>query len=116
MTIEQREIILAKVEELMARGSYKNVEISKEINCSIPTAQSYKEAIQTRWKLSKNCDYDLARAEIMENLHEVEKGLWEAFKLADNSNARVGSMNALLEVQKQKAFLCGVNKVMSKDS
>lgn len=47
----------------------------------------------------------------MEKTGELEEGYWEAVKNADNSSAKVGALNGILEVQKFQAMISGISKV-----
>lgn len=114
--MDKREKRLSKVEEMMARGVAKVSLIAQEIKVSIPTARTYVSVIQARWRESDNHNFELVRADILEKLKEAEGGIWEVFDTADNSSAKVGAMNTLIEIQKQKAFVCGITKIMGDKS
>lgn len=111
-TLEEREVVLAKVEALMVRGVQRAFEIAQQVKCSLPTADSYIRAIRTRWQASGNEDFSRMRIELVEKSKELEAGYWELAKNGDNSSAKVGALNGILAVQKYQAFLAGINQVM----
>lgn len=111
LTLEQREIKLVEVELMMLKGTLSASKIASRIGCSVPTAQSYIEAIQTRRGASKGYELEKMRLGLIEKTGELEEGYWEAVKTADNSSAKVGALNGILEVQKFQAMISGVSKV-----
>lgn len=113
LNLVAREEALAKVEALMAKGVSRGSEIAKKVKCSIPTANIYKEAILKRWELEKGNDFVGMKGQQIVKSKELERGCWEAFKTADNSSAKVGALNTLLEVHKYQAWLAGMNKVLN---
>jgi hypothetical protein len=112
-TLEKREEELVKVELLMLKGTQNNSVIAKKIGCSANTAGEYVKAVQARWRSLKSDDFGKMRAELIEKSRKVEGALWETFKDADNSNAKVGALNAIIEVQKFQAWLAGITKIMN---
>lgn len=112
LTLEEREVVLVKVESMMAKGTQKIGDIAREVGCSIPTAKEYMDAIRTRWEEMDGRDFTGMRAELLAKSKELEAGYWKEIERGDNSSARVGALNGILEVQKHQAFLVGIKKIM----
>jgi len=112
-TLEQREEELVKVELLMLKGTQNSSLIARKIGSSANTAGDYVKAVQARWRSLKNDDFVKMRVELIEKSRETERALWEVFKNGDNSNAKVGALNAIIEVQKFQAWLAGVERVLN---
>lgn len=109
ININKRQEELVEVELMMLRGIQSASKIAKQINCSIPTAQSYVNAVRARWKALNGDDLAQMRIELVERSRETENGSWETFETADNSSAKVGALKILLEVQKFQAWLVGLD-------
>lgn len=112
LTLEQREVILVKVESLMAKGIQSAGEIVREVGCSIPTAREYIKAIHTRWQAEEGQGFVGMRGELLSKTRRLEQAYWEKSVSADNTSAGVGALNGILEIHKFQAFITGVDKVM----
>ena len=51
------------------------------------------------------------RIDLIERSRELEESYWETCKTADNSSAKVGALNGILEVHKHQAWLVGLTKI-----
>lgn len=109
LDINKRQEKIVEVELLMLKGTQNASKIAKQIKCSIPTAQTYINAVRISWKALNGDDLAQMRIELVEKSREVESGYWEAFQNADNSSAKVGALNGVLNTQKFQSWLVGLD-------
>ena len=112
LTMEEREEMLSRTEELMAKGIQRPARLAKELGVSFDSAKNYMGAIQTRWKVSKSHEIDITRAELIEKLKEAEIELWKSLNQCDNDSARVGCINAITKIAEYRAWLSGITKIL----
>lgn len=109
LSLEDREKKLVEVELLMIGGIQNASKIAKQLNCSVPTAQSYVNAVRARWRALGGDDLGEMKIDLIERSRELESGYWEAFRSGDNSSAKVGALNGILTVQKFQGWLVGMD-------
>lgn len=110
--MEEREEMLSKTEELMAKGIQRPSKLARELGVSFDSAKNYMGAIQTRWKVSKSHEIDITRSELIEKLKEAEIEIWRSLKGCTNDSARIGSINALTKIAEFRAWLSGMTKIL----
>lgn len=111
-TMDEREVVLAKVEMLMAKGIQRPSIIAEKVKCSVPMASEYMKAVMKRWELNNNIDFSKMRVVLMEKSMEEERIAYEGCAVADNASAKVGYLNTILEIHKFQAWLAGVTRVL----
>lgn len=117
-TLDEREELLVEVEKLMLEGIQNASFIAKQIKVSLPTAQSYRQAVLARWRAMDKDGLKMfieTRLELIEKSKLVESRLWETYKKSTNESAALGTLRTILDVHRFQAWLTGISKAMGKD-
>lgn len=112
-TTEDREEWIAVIDELMARGISNPNQLRNLTGLPYSTAKRYIEECKKRAILQLDTEGELAtRRELL--YREADAVAAEAFRRSfdeQNASCRVGYMRLVLEANKRKAALCGLDSV-----
>lgn len=108
MDMHEREKVLAKVEELMAKGFSEPAYIARTLDLTWQMADEYVKAIRVRWKATK-IDREELRNELISNAKMIMKQLWIDRQTFTQENSRLGSCNAALKANERLAKLLGLD-------
>lgn len=89
--LNEREVLLVKVEELMAKQFVEPAYIAKTLNVTYETAKDYIEAINTRWN-ARTIDIDKTRKKRIRQAEEFMKQSWIDHEQMEG-NCKIGAMN-----------------------
>lgn len=106
--LNEREEILAKVEEMMVKGFTEASYVAKALSIAYNTAADYIEAIRTRWKC-QGLDREELRKELIKNAQLIQKQLWIDRQTFKQENTKLGCLNTALKANERQAKLLGLD-------
>jgi len=108
---EEREALLDRVEDCMLRGFDRPAQVRQMVEGigDDRTAKAYIRLVRNRWKRSGARNVETERQKLIAGKQLVERMAWVARADANSVNEQVGALRTVLEAQKQKAQLLGLD-------